>query len=57
MDSQLQEFLPVLVLVVLGLFAGIVGFFFAVRERREHARRAENERARRELDSNLQKTA
>ena len=50
----MQEYYPALVPLVLGLFAFVVGLFFAVRERRERAERA---RMQRELDLNLQKTA
>ena len=53
MDSEMQEYYPVLVLAVLGLFAFIIGMFFAVRERRERAERA---RKQRELSVTLQKT-
>jgi hypothetical protein len=56
MDSM-QEYYPALVLLVLGLFAFVVGLFFAVRERRERAQQAERTRMQRELDPNLQKTA
>jgi hypothetical protein len=54
MDSEMQEYYPALVLVVLGLFAFVVGMFFAVRERRERAERA---RKQRELNPDLQKSA
>jgi preprotein translocase subunit YajC len=54
MDSEMQEYYPVLVLAVLGLFAFIVGMFFALRERRERAERA---RKQQELNPNLQKSA
>jgi ABC-type xylose transport system permease subunit len=57
MNSDLQEYLPAMVPAVLGVVAGIAGFFFALRERRERARLRQSEKVRREPDSNLQKTA
>jgi hypothetical protein len=56
--SSWQEYYPLLLVAVLGLIGGVIGFIAAFHERREHARKKlEASLVRHQADPNLQKTA
>jgi hypothetical protein len=56
--SSWQEYYPLLLVAVLGLIGGVIGFIAAFHERRDHARKKlEASLVRHQADPNLQKTA